>query len=392
MQEKIKLVWLQTHLTNWAGGTRFIFEVLKELSKSYDVSLVVENYDEKLARLFKSHNISVDKLGFISSDNLLYWILFPLIIIYEYIRLRKLVGKHTILISCMFPMNILANWINSQHHIQYIFEPYAFFHDPVMIKGLPFTRRIFVKILKFCYSSLDISSTKKSRYLMTINDGVEKWVEKIYGRKAYKSYLVVDTDFFRHIDNIQLKEKYKNRKIVLHSTDYTPLKRTPFLIEAFKDVVKQVPESLLMIIQPVNNDREKDKLEKMVLSMGISKNVVFAGCVAADDLPKYYSLACCSVYPGIGAGASASSYFVLESMACMTPVVRTWDTKEEVIDKVNGYLFDPNNKSEMVSLLVKLLRNKEIRDIFGRMARDRIIRVNSVANVVTRFEYLIKKL
>ena len=110
----------------------------------------------------------------------------------------------------------------------------------------------------------------------------------------------------------------------------------------------------------------------MAEQLDVQNHVEILGFVENEKLPYYYSLADVAVYPGIGSGASAASLFVLEAMACETPVVRTSDSLEEVIDGESGFLFHPNEIEDMVKKIVHLLKDDGLRKGMGIQARERV--------------------
>lgn len=384
------MAWLHSHLCYWTGGTKYILAVARQLNKEYSTTLFVENYDEKIRAEFEKNGIRIVKTAPVSSNRILYWLFFPIILLWEIAFLRRRLPKYEKIISSMFPMNIIANTISRERHIQFIFEPYAFFHDKNMINGYPLVVRLLLKLLKFLYGWIDIKYTKMSRELVTVNSGVSKWVKKIYGREAHPAYLIIDTTIFKPTINDKIQKKYYGRKVVLHTTDFTPLKNTAFIVKAFKQVVQQVPSALLLITSPRDVPQRRNEMMETAIKLGIKNNIEFTGFIPNEDLPAYYSLADCAVYPGIGSGASACSYFVLEVMACETPVVRTSDSKEEVIDGKSGFLFSPTDKDNMVKGILRFLRDERLARKFGGSARKRVLAIYNAENVGKNFNSVLK--
>ena len=383
------LAWLHPHFCYWNGGTKFIVRVIRALSKFYKITVFAEDYLPEVYKEFENMGVKVKKMFYFSTNKNIYWLLLPIIQLYEAVFYKKQIKKHDCIISSMFPMSILANNSNSKKHIQFVFEPFAFFHDKKMIEGQKLVFRILMQIAKFIYKQKDIKAVSRSSKLMTVNQGVSTWIKKIYKRGSYPSYLIVDTDIFKPTKNNLLFDKYKDRKVVIHSTDYTPIKRTPFLLKNFRKVVEAVPDVLLLILTPVRDSDKKAEMLKLAKRYGIENNVEIVGFVNNSELPSYYSLARCGVYPGEGSGASACSYFVLEVMSCGTPVIRTSDSKEEVIDGENGYLFDPNDPTTMIDKLIKILTDDKSYAQMGISARKRISEIYNTDNVIKNFNNVI---
>ena len=388
-KDKPRLIWLHTHICYWTGGTKFILNVVSNLSKHYQITVYVEDYDIKIKKEFEQGGVTVVQIAPYSSNRLYYWLFLPLIVVREIVLLKKILSKDDTIISSMFPMNIVANYLSRKKHIQFIFEPFAFFHDKQMIDGYDQPVRSLLKILRFIYGPVDIRYTRISRKIMTVNSGVIKWIKEIYNKKASPSYLILDSEKFKPVVDRYLSDKFKGKNIVLHTTDFTPLKRTDVIIKAFSKLVVDIPNAYLLIISPVDYPPRRREYEKLVRKLNIQENVSFEGFVENRMLPAYYSLAKCAVYPGTGSGASACSYFVLEVMSCGTPVVRTSDSSEEVINNESGYLFAPYDEKSLIRDITKLLKNPNQAKKMGLKARQRIEKVYTVENVIRNFNSVI---
>ena len=147
----------------------------------------------------------------------------------------------------------------------------------------------------------------------------------------------VDTDFFRPVP-VNVPAGTADR-IVLHSTDYTLLKGTVYLIEALPLIADRVKNVKIIITHTVENEKERMTLLKKANRLGVDRNIEFVGTVPYSKLPEYYSLADIVAFTGhpesVGTTASLT---VLEAMACETPVVRSTGCREEVEDGVSGIL------------------------------------------------------
>lgn len=390
MIKKPTIAWLHTHICYWNGGTKFIYRTTSELRKFYDITLFIEDYDKNIKADFERNHIKVMRSNHLSSNKLLYWVMFPFILLNEYMYFNRVLKEYDYVISSMFPMNILANLTSRQKHAQFIFEPFAFFHDREMVNGYSFVKKLALKFIGILYSWLDILFTQKSKQILTVNKNVSDWIYKIYKKKSSPSYLIIDSSVFRPMENKYFGNKYASNKIVLHTTDYTPIKRTDFMINTFADVVKEYPGAVLCITHTLDDPNKRKELKLLCKKLGIERNVNFLGFVKNEDIPKLYSSVNCGVYPGIGSGASACSYFVLEMMSCATPVVRTSDSTEEIDDGVSGYLFDPQNGPEMVSKLVNILKNNNLSKEMGIQGRAKIKKIYSADNVVNNFNTALK--
>jgi glycosyltransferase involved in cell wall biosynthesis len=233
-----------------------------------------------------------------------------------------------------------------------------------------------LRLLARAYRHLDVRGVRDADAVMTINDGTAAWVRSIYGRESTTSLLGVDARVFAPQTGAKmeaLRQRYAGRKIIIHSTDFTPLKRTAAAIDAIASIVPEVPNATLLVTASVENEAALAVLRQRVTALGLDDHVEFVGHLSHEDLPCYYALADVSLYTGIGRGASAASLFVLECMGCGTPGVRTHFTEEEVEDGVSGFLFDPGDTDALRRHLTRLLTDERLRRSFSQAARARIL-------------------
>lgn len=382
--KKLRIMWLHSHLTHWYGGTKFVYEVIKELSKTHKITLFVQKSSKDIESKFLEIPINVTSLSNSSTGDAKFWINFQREINKQIHYLKKEASNYDVVISSMFPMNIIGNSIGIPH-LQYCFEPFAFFWDTSMIQNLPILKRIFLKFVRWRFGKLDIQSTRESKKILTVNSGTQKWISVIYNQDSTPTLLGVDTSFFKPIPNKELEERYKNKKVIIHSTDWTPLKRTNWLIDEFKKINQKKEDSILLITEVQTKGTERELAIKKIKSMK-TENIKLCGFVSVDMIPAYYSLADLAIYTGIGQGASAASLFVLECMACETPVVRTNDTDEEVEHGKTGFLFEKNDSDSFQKYVLKLLEDEHLNNEFAVTARRFIEEKYSWKKVADIFE------
>ena len=223
------------------------------------------------------------------------------------------------------------------------------------------------------YQHFDKKGVSHAQKIITLNHSVSKWIEKIYHRKADGfTYLGVDTQHFSR-RNISKPSKWQGRQIIFHSTDFTAMKGTHFLIKSLAHIVKAVPNVKLIISNTVFDEKGMDSYKHLINVYKLERFIEFVGNVGYEELPNYYSMAdvaCFTADPeSIG---TTASLFVLEAMACEVPVVRSIGCDEEVIHGESGYLADPRNAYEYAKYVVKLLKQKKLQQHFGSNARKRV--------------------
>jgi glycosyltransferase involved in cell wall biosynthesis len=378
-----RIAWLHSHLLMWAGGTKFVFEVARRVHKSVPVDMIVERAAPEIAAMFADEGMRVIEIASRSSTSMLYWAAFPLQLAEDVRRVRALKAEYTAFAASMFPMSSVALLAGARPLTTYIMEPFAFFHDEEMIAGFPLKKRILLKALSASYKWLDVWGVRASDRLLTINAGVADWVRTIYGREAGTSLLGVDAALFSP-ERTRFSQRWPGRRVIIHSTDFTPLKRTNAAIDAVAALRGEVPSVLLVITCSHDDSARISALKAELARRGLAEHVEVLGRVSHEDLPHYYARADISLYTGVGKGASAASLFVLECMACETPGVRTHFTQDEIQHEVSGFLYDPSDEAALHRELKRLLSDDALRARFGEAARKRVVESYSWEGVAAR--------
>ena len=374
----MKIAWLHSHFLLWTGGTKFVYEVSRRVNRQIPLEMYVEKTSEEARRLYRAEGIPLHEINTRTSRSKLYWLFFPFFLRRNVARLKAVMNRHPVFISTMFPMHAAAHKAGVSRYVVYLFEPFAFFYDEDMIRGFPPIKRLLLRLLALLYKPLDREAVRQAVEVITVNEGTSVWIKDIYGRDAAQSYVATDPDFFYPIpatDPVmqELRTRYRGRKIVVHSTDFTPLKRTWDTVRAVEEAARNVPNVRLLITQSNDDKKEIERLQKYIRQNNLEDHIELLGCLKAKDLPYYYSLADVFVYSGVGSGASSASLFVLECMACGTPGIRTDFAKDEVIDGESGFLYRHDNPKVLVERLVKLLTDDALCGQFGQAARKRIL-------------------
>jgi glycosyltransferase involved in cell wall biosynthesis len=369
--KKPVLFWLHPHLSFWNGGTRYVLEIAKRLAWKYRLHIVVSTGRKEVIKSFKEENITIHQISDRSTNNILYWLFFPLFVVFECTRVKRLAKKYDpeVIISSLFPANVWALFLNKKH-IQICWEPFAFFYDKDLINSLPKWKSFGSKILSILYSWLDKWSVRQAAKILVLNKSTGFRVKEFYKKEidGY-TYMGVDYNHFRPIKKLTVSEKkFIKRPLLFHSTDFTTLKGTSKLLDAMLIIKKKLPEILLMISSPHADYGNKNELFKFIRDNNLQNNIKFLGTIKYDLLPEYYSLVGGVVFTG----TATASLSVLEALACKTPVVRSFYTQEEVVDKKTGFLIDPDNPAQLAKACITILTDSKLRKNMAEKTRESI--------------------
>jgi N-acetyl-alpha-D-glucosaminyl L-malate synthase BshA len=177
----------------------------------------------------------------------------------------------------------------------------------------------------------------------------------------------VDTERF-HPD--PAREALGGPPVAIHVSNFRPVKRVPWLVEAFARAAKGTPARL----QLVGDGPDEPAARERVRALGLEDQVEFLGL--RDDLPELLSRArvFCLASSTESFGLSA-----LEALATGTPVVstRVGGVPEVVDDGVTGYLTPMKDRDAYAERLASLL---------GDPARARALGAAGRAAAVGRFD------
>jgi len=373
-----KIMWLHSHITNASGSSKFLYNVLKNLSKFFEITLFVQKPITFLNSEFKKLPIDIVTLSNCSTSDLNFWLNFSSEIKKQKLFLKDKSINYDLVISSFFPMNLIAQNLELKH-LQFCFQPYAFFWDKNLIQSLPISKKILLKFYKKLFGKLDITATKDSDVILTINQGSKNAIQKIYGKKSIPTYMGIDMQKNEPDKNLLNLE---NHKKIIHTTDWSPLKNTLWLIEQFSIIQNHFSNVTLMITETNIDDSEKNKALKLIKEKNL-QNIIFLGTLSSDNYSKYLSSSDVVIYSGSGDGIT-TSLFVLECMALeITPLV-TNQGSEDVIHENTGFVY--NNDYEFQDYLIKLLKDDNLRHELAKNAQKYTLKKHSWKNVVSIFQ------
>ncbi|MCK4368442.1 MAG: glycosyltransferase family 4 protein [Dehalococcoidales bacterium] len=147
-------------------------------------------------------------------------------------------------------------------------------------------------------------------------------------------------------------------------------KGVKYLLEAFKQVKQEIPNSRLIIVGP--GTRLRRKYEKHVMRSGL-KDVIFTGLVPYEELPRYYKTA--DVFCAPATGRESFGIILLEAMAVGKPIVAS-DIEgyaSVVSHGIDGLLVPPADKGSLAQALISLLTDQSLCQEMGVKGRAKAL-------------------
>ena len=171
----------------------------------------------------------------------------------------------------------------------------------------------------------------------------------------------VDTKYFSP-DALPIEEFIDGKLNILFIGRMEKRKGLDYLLEAYKRVKLEMPNSRLIVVGP--GIRLRHKYEKRVRRSGI-KDVVFVGYASYRDLPRYYKTADIVCCPAIG--WESFGIVLIEAMAVGKPVVASniEGYASVLTDGVEGLLAPPKNAEKLAEALISLMSDESLRQQLG---------------------------
>ncbi|MDK2971890.1 MAG: L-malate glycosyltransferase [Candidatus Sumerlaeota bacterium] len=154
-------------------------------------------------------------------------------------------------------------------------------------------------------------------------------------------------------------------KILLHISNFRPVKRVTDVVEVFARVRRAMPAVLLMI----GDGPDRDAARGCACELKVLEHVHFLGKQEAIEL--YMSCADLFLFPS---EYEAFGLAALEAMACELPVVasRAGGLPEVIDHGKTGFLATVGDVDEMARLAIEVLRDDALRTRIGLAARHSV--------------------
>lgn len=184
--------------------------------------------------------------------------------------------------------------------------------------------------------------------------------------------------------NMPLQELSK-KTVIGVIAELHPNKGITFLLDAMKDVVRQVDNAILVIL---GDGQDRAMLETKIKDLGIEKSAFLLGYV--ENAYEYLKSFAIFVLPSIKEGLP---YVILEAGHASLPVVATTvgGVPEAIEDMKSGILVQPKNSHELAHAIMFLLDHPNERKKYGIALKERTTSRFSLEKMLWLVEGLYKE-
>jgi len=361
---KKKILFIIYQLKIGGGAEKVASELSTQLSDNYEVSFLTLNdfkekylFDGKYYTLKENLNQKGSRINiFMKIKHLLL----------RFIKIYKAIKSISpdLMISFMDLTNINAIFIKKFFRIKSPLIITVHCNPKIVYRE---NMRFLNYIIKLLYSSKSVNK------IVTISKEIENILEKEYLIDRDKIITIYNGINPKKIKNLkdevitEYREIFDNDKIIKFITvgRFCEEKGYEYLIKAFSEVRKQIPESKLILIgdgplyNTIKNLIKKERLEKDIILLGLRRNPF-----------KYLSKSDIFILSSITEGLGI---VILEALACEIPIISTDCVgPKEILDNGKyGLIVKKMDSKELAEKMIILANDKKLLNLYSNQSFKR---------------------
>lgn len=223
---------------------------------------------------------------------------------------------------------------------------------------------------------------EQSDAVTTVSDWLSEETRKTFDVKVpiHVIHNFVDTARFNGNAGPCFKSHFakEGEKIILHVSNFRPVKRLQDVVKIFAEVQKTVPAKLLLI----GDGPERERTFQIARELNVMDKVYFLG--KQNMIEHYYSISDLLLFPSEYESFGVTA---LEAMSSKIPVVASQGSglSEVVDDGITGYLRPMGNVSAMASACIDILSNPTLAKSMGEKGRERAVTCFQAPPITERY-------
>lgn len=233
-------------------------------------------------------------------------------------------------------------------------------------------------------------SIRQSDAVTAVSDSLMKQAQEVVslGDKLTRIYNFVDESACVRVYNAELKRKLgikEDEKIVMHTSNFRPVKRIRDIIGIFNGISKEVKSKLVLI----GEGPDLCCARSQVSSLNLEEKVLFLG--NQSEVMELLSLGDVFLLPS---EKESFGLAALEAMACGTPVVASdsGGIPEVVREGETGYVCPVGDVEGMIERSVRILADVSKQREMGKNGQDRARNEFGAERIIPQYIGLYEKL
>ncbi len=160
------------------------------------------------------------------------------------------------------------------------------------------------------------------------------------------------------------------------------VKGITYLLQAISEITMAFPDLTLLI---VGDGSEMKNLKSETKKLNIEQNVVFSG--PRNDIPEIFQILDIYLLPSLSEGLPIG---LLEAMASGCPVIASnvGGIPRVIINNDSGILVEPGNPQELASSVIRLLKDKTLRQKISNNMKKIFMEKYSADNMIRKYTRL----
>lgn len=239
----------------------------------------------------------------------------------------------------------------------------------------------FLHLLKF--------SLEKSDGITAVSRHLREKTETNYNTKKEIEVIpnFVDIDLFKPAppDSVKCHIAPNNEKVLVHTSNFRPVKRVQDTIRILEKVNNVIPTNLIL----VGDGPERSDCERLARDLGLQKKVHFLG--KQEGLTDILNSSDIFLLPS---QSESFGLAALEALSCGVPVISSsvGGLPELINQNENGFIAEFGDIDRMAKYAIDLLTNEKKMKRFSENARKSVVDTYSASKIVPMYEKYYEKI
>jgi L-malate glycosyltransferase len=236
--------------------------------------------------------------------------------------------------------------------------------------------------IKFGIEKSDVVTAVSSSLIEQTHELIQpdKQIETVYN--------FIDERVYQKKDAVHLKQEFgikENEKVIIHVSNFRPVKRVQDVVETFARIAEAMPAKLLL----VGDGPEMTPVCRLVRKLGLTDKVHLLG--KQENLDELYSISDLKL---LLSEKESFGLVALEAMACGVPCIGTnvGGMPEVIQHGVTGYICELGDIDDISSKAISLLTNQQIHEQFANNGVSVVNTKFRAEQIVGQYEQLYYKL